>query len=266
MYFTFQVFKFIIKAMHSSQIRHIVKIALDTVLPPRCVITGDIVERQGMLSGAAWGNLRFISDPQCAICGIPFEFDSEMVETPSKTVCVDCLQTPPPFNKHRAALIYNDASRDLILSFKHGDQTHLVKTFIPLLQKAGADLWTDADVIMPVPLHRWRLLKRRYNQSALLAAGLSKEIKKRTLLDGLIRTRATPSQGHLKRDQRAKNVRRAFAVPVKYKGMIDGKTIVLIDDVYTTGATLKECAKTLKKAGAKTVHAITLARVVRHIE
>lgn len=119
----------------------------------------------------------------------------------------------------------------------------------------------EADFIVPVPLHFWRLVSRRYNQAALIAQSLAKETDKPVISNLLRRTRATPSQGHLK--QRFRNVRRAFVLDPKYTEDVKGKTIVLVDDVYTTGATVRECAKVLMKSGAGKVHVLTLARVVR---
>ena len=239
-------------------------VALDTILPPRCVITGEMVDRQGMIAPDAWSKLDFINDPQCTKCGVPFGFEVEGIEGEQGTHCLQCLDYPPPYTSARAALKYDDNSRDLILGFKHADQTHAVLAFMPWLKNAGAEMLVEADALIPVPLHRWRLLKRRYNQSSIIASALSKETAIPVLHEGLLRTRATQTQGHLNFEERRKNVKRAFVVNEKYENDIKGKSLVLIDDVYTTGATVKECAKALKKAGAKAVHILTLARVVRY--
>lgn len=235
-------------------------LGLNAVLPPRCVMTGEIVERQGALSPKAWADIDFIRNPMCRKCGVPFSFE---VEEGDQTHCAPCLDYSPPFETARAALKYNDHSRDLILGFKHADQMHAVVSFIPWLKMAGTDMLKEADALVPVPLHRWRLLKRRYNQAAVIAQYLGKECGVPVLHQGLVRTRSTPTQGHLSHAERAKNVKRAFAVHPRYKSEIEGKTIILIDDVYTTGSTVKECAKTLLNAGAAKVHVLTLARVAR---
>ena len=133
-----------------------------------------------------------------------------------------------------------------------------------MAQNGGAEILEEADALIPVPLHRWRLLKRRYNQSAMIAHYLGNETYIPILYEGLIRTRATPTQGHLNFEERRKNVKRAFAVNERCLADVKGKTLVLIDDVYTTGSTVKECTKALKKAGAKSVHVLTFARVVRY--
>ena len=233
-------------------------LAIDTILPPRCVVTGEMVERQGMVSPSAWAALNFITEPFCACCGAPFDF-----EVDEGSLCTSCLTHPPVFETARGALKYNEASRDIILGFKHADKTHVVKAFVPWLKRAGGQMLGQADVIVPVPLHHWRIIARRYNQSALIAQALAQDTGVPTILDGLVRTRATHSQGRLKAKERFKNVRRAFVVKDNHAAYIKGKTIILIDDVYTTGATVSECSKALLGAGAKTVHILTLARVVR---
>lgn len=229
---------------------------IDLVLPPRCVLSGEIVAAPGTLSPAAWEKLRFIAPPFCASCGYPFEFQTEI-----SSLCGPCLTERPNFTSARAALVYDDASRDLILKFKHADHLQAAPTLTPMMLRAGADLLDRADVIVPVPLHRWRLLARRYNQAALLAMGLARATGKPAIPDALIRTRATPSQGHKKARDRAANVRKAFALHPKRS--VSGKVVVLVDDVFTTGSTVSECTKALLQGGAAEVHVLTVARVVR---
>ena len=236
--------------------RSVVQDGIDLILPPRCTLSGEIVDTQGMLSARSWGGLHFVADPYCSACGIPFEFESG-------SECLECMDTPPPFSSARSALIYNDTSRDLILGFKHGDKTHLVRSFIPWLQKSGEGMLAQADYLVAVPLHTRRLIARRYNQAVLIADALSKATAIEHLPRAMIRTRATVSQGHLKTDERARNVKKAFDVHPAFKDRIKDKVIVLIDDVYTTGATVKECTKTLKSYGASEVHVLTLARVLK---
>lgn len=234
---------------------------LDVLIPPRCVLTGDLVDVQGAISPVAWAALRFISAPYCDACGFPFEFDTG-IDT-GASLCAACIKEPPVFDKARAALVYDDASRDMILGFKHGDKLHTVTAMAPWLKLAGADFWDGADVIVPVPLNRWRLLRRRYNQSALMALEAGKAIGKDVAVDALIRERQTKTQGHLSANERAANVKNAFVLNPKRANQITGKSVVLIDDVYTTGATVKECTKALLKAGASRVFVLTLAKVVR---
>lgn len=234
---------------------------IDFILPPRCIVTGDVVSGQGMLSPQAWRDLNFLGEPLCLRCGIPFDFIEKIKLGDS--ICAGCLKNPPIYNQARSALAYDDNSRDIILGFKHGDQTQSVPVFVPWLKRAGGDFLENADYIIPVPLHRWRILRRRFNQSGLIAQYLSKNMEIECLLDGLVRVKSTPTQGHLDSAGRLKNVKNAFAVPDKIKPLIRHKRIVLIDDVFTTGATVNECTKALLKNGAGTVDVLTLARVVK---
>lgn len=236
-----------------------ISVLLNAVLPPRCPFTGEIVDSSGMISADAWKCLSFISLPCCRACGVPFEINPGS----SDALCPSCLVSPPRYNRARAAIVYDDASRDFVLGFKHGDKTESVAAMVPWLKTAGIELLRDADMLVPVPLHRLRLLKRRYNQAALMAFALTKATGIPTLPDMLLRPRSTPPQGHLSIAERAKNVRRAFTVHPRMNDRIAGKRILLIDDVYTTGATVNECAKILVDAGALGVDVLTLARVVR---
>ena len=234
---------------------------VDLVLPPRCVLSGAVVESHGTLSPEGWQSLRFIAAPFCPTCAYPFEFAREGVSQ-----CGPCLSDPPPFASARAALAYDDASRDLILKFKHGDHLQAVPSIIPMLLRAGADSLEKTDLVIPVPLHRWRLLKRRYNQAALLAWGLAKASGRPCTADALLRVRSTPPQGHRRAKDRAANVKRAFALHPRHASALTGKSVLLVDDVFTTGATLRECAKTLLEAGAREVHVLTVARVLKSYE
>lgn len=238
--------------------REAVNRAIDVVLPPRCVVSGDIIDQPGVLSADIWSRLKFISAPYCDVCGVPFEF-----EIGEGSLCAKCQSHPPLYDRARAALVYDDVSRDIILKFKHGDQINAAPVFVPWLKQAGADILADTDVLVPVPLHYWRLLRRRYNQAALLGQFLAREIGISFLPEALQRTRATPPQGKLDQKSRQKNVKNAFVINPKAARVIYGKNIVLVDDVFTTGSTVSECAKVLKKAGAKSVSVLAAARVVR---
>jgi ComF family protein len=240
------------------RVRGLLEAALDAVLPPRCVITGDPVERQGMLSSPAWLALDFIAEPFCSLCGLPFDFEAD-----PGALCVSCLDDRPHFSTARAALKYNESSRDLVLGFKHGDKTHAVLAFVPWLRRAGAEILGRADYIVPVPLHYRRQVARRYNQSMLIARALGNAAGVKILPDALKRVRPTPPQGHLNAAERARNVRGAFAFNIRHAEALKGKTVLLVDDVYTTGATANECAQALLKGGAGRVDVLTLARVVR---
>ncbi len=231
---------------------------LDVLLPPRCIMTGRIVERQGAVDAEAWQRLVFIAEPLCDRCGVPFPFGVE-----EGAWCGACLQREPAFGRARAALVYDETSRDMILRFKHADQTHAVHSFLPWVTRAGAVLLEQADLVVPVPLHRWRLLRRRYNQAALLAQAVGRLKSVPCVPDLLMRRRATDSQGHMTAKERRRNVRSAFTVHPARKEQVAGRRILLVDDVLTTGATVEECAKALRRAGALTVDVLALARVVK---
>ncbi|HYH18658.1 MAG TPA: ComF family protein [Azospirillum sp.] len=231
--------------------------ALNALLPPRCLSCGAPVDRQGGLCPACWGALTFITTPYCACCGLPFAFTQG-----EGIVCGACVAEPPAFARARSVLVYDDASRPLVLGFKHGDRTHAAVAYGAWLARAGADLLAEADLLAPVPLHRWRLFRRRYNQAALLARAAGRAAGRPVVPDLLMRRRATPSQGGLDRGGRRKNVAGAFRLK-RGKEEVAGKRIVLVDDVLTTGATLAECARVLRRAGAARVDVLTLARVVR---
>lgn len=234
---------------------------LDFVLPPSCPVTGERVAEPGLLSPSAWDAIRFIEQPYCPVCGGPQAF-AESAQT--DMVCAVCLEETPAFDSARSVWAYNDMSRQLILRFKHGDQLQLARSFLPMLRRGLMTLPAHPSVVVPVPLHGWRLLRRLYNQAAVLAQFLARDQADLTYApDALIRTRATKSQGHMDAQSRRKNVRNAFAVPESKRDVVKGKNVLLIDDVFTTGATLRECAAALKKAGAARVDALTLARVVR---
>ncbi len=233
---------------------------VDVVLPPRCPISGEVVSSQGMVAPESFGSLQFIAAPFCVCCGFPFGFDGASHHDKK---CAACLQKQPPYISARAALVYDDVSRDLILRFKHGDQLDMVGCFTPWLRRSGAEQIARADYIIPVPLHRGRLIRRRYNQASVIAIALAKACGKEFCSDILRRHRATPTQGYLNYKERKKNVSAAFTVNEAQKTNIAGKTILLIDDVYTTGSTVKECTRVLLKAGAAGVDVLSVARVVR---
>lgn len=241
-----------------AQIRPFARTIIDIVFPQRCFVCGELIDAAGAICSVCWRELTFIASPLCDRCGYPFEH-----AVPDGTLCGACVISAPPFTSARSAIVYNDASRGLVLSFKHADRTRYAEAFGKWLARAGADCLTDADMIVPVPLHPWRLVRRRYNQSLLLARALSRNANCPVVPDLLVRLRNTPPQGRLSRRHRLKNVRNAFIVRSGRERCLMGKSIILVDDVLTTGATVEACSAVLTAAGASEIHILTLARVVR---
>ena len=239
-------------------LRSLPQLALNAVLPPRCLTCGVLVERSGALCAACWAEVAFIAPPYCACCGLPFEYDLG-----PEALCGECTREPPPYTRARAVMRYTEMSRRLVLAFKHGDRTEGAPAFGAWLARAGAELLAEADVIAPVPLHRWRLLSRRYNQAALLAQALGRETGLPVAADLLLRRRHTASQGRLSVAARRRNVAGAFAVKPARQADLAGRHVLLVDDVLTTGATAAACARTLRRGGAAAVSVLVLARVVR---
>ena len=230
----------------------------DVVLPPRCALCGAEVDRQGLLCADCFRQTGFISEPFCVRCGVPFE--SADIGG-AERLCPACRAEPPVFGRARAALRYDAQGRRLILPFKHADRTELTTVLAPHMARAGAALVEAADVLVPVPLHRWRLFHRRYNQAALLAKALGRIAGRRCVLDALKRVRRTASLGERSAAERAAEVADAFAVPAARARLIRDRRVLLIDDVMTSGATGNACAKALLAAGATSVDVLVAARV-----
>lgn len=235
---------------------------LNFAFPPLCAACrAPVVREAHKLCARCWGSFAFLSEPMCAVCGFPFEFDSG-----PEALCAACRQRLPAFDRLRSLMRYDDASRDPILAFKRADRLDLVPAFAQWVFAAGRALIEQADVIVPVPLHRRRLWQRRFNQSALLAHALGKLGGKPVDCFSLVRTRATPSQGDMpSAAARRRNVQGAFRVSSGRARLLHGKSVLLVDDVFTTGSTIEACARALKRAGAVHVLVLTLARVVRPV-
>ncbi len=239
---------------------HLLKYLIDTILPPRCLVCGKIVLSPHSLCEECFQKVDFITTPYCKICGMPFENQSQAV---ANFVCPDCLSHKHITRLNRSAVLYNDCVQNMVLAFKFADKTLFSKLFAKWMLPAFSDIQKQGiDVIIPVPLSYKRLIKRRYNQATLLAKEFSKLTHIETDLYNLIKVRHTKPQAQMHGHARLKNIKNAYQI--KYPKRIKGKRILLIDDVMTTGATLTECAKTLIKAGAKSVDTLTFARVKKN--
>lgn len=229
---------------------------LQLAFPPRCPACHEPVDTQDNFCRSCFDTLQQISDPLCASCGIPFAF-----EVAADSQCPECLAEPPAFNTARAALVYDHTSAPLIGALKFHDRYTGLERAVRMMQAAMAEYHTHIDLVVPVPLHWRRLLNRRFNQSALLAYALAHRLQKPCHPTALKRTRYTPPQMRLSRAKRLKNVRHVFAV--NDAAALQQKTVLLVDDVVTTGATANACARVLKQAGAQAVHVVALARTVK---
>jgi ComF family protein len=233
---------------------------LDALWPPACPVSGLAVDVSGHLDFEAWHKISFLDLPWCVRCGLPFPYQAgPIIET--GTQCGPCLARPPHFDSARAPLVYDDASRPLVLGFKNGGRREMLIQFGRWMEQAGKTALADADLIMPVPLHWRRLIARRYNQSALLGLALAKQAGLPFKAGWLVRRRATPSQARKSVRDRRRNMAGAFMVSPDHD--LTNRSVVLVDDVFTTGATVSACARVLKKSGANRVHVVTLSRVVR---
>ncbi len=231
--------------------------ALDLILPPQCLSCAAPVTEPGHLCGSCWNAIDFLDGPACATCGTPFE-----TQELDGAICGACTREPPAYDQARAVMRYDDKAKGLILAFKHADRLEGTRSFGRWMARAGAAFVAQADIITSVPLHRRRLISRKYNQAALLAQALA--AASGCSFDPMLleRKRATPTQGGLTRRQRRHNVAGAFRIRPGWEDRIRGARIVVVDDVITTGATVETCARTLKRGGASGIDVLTLARVV----
>jgi len=246
-----------VRQMTARAMRDAAGRVIDTVLPPQelLALSDDPIARR------MWEDVTFLDAPWCEACGFPFEYAVQ-----AGALCGRCAVKRPAYDHARAPLAYDEGSRALILSFKHGGRTEGLRSFAAQMRRAGRDILDGADMFIPVPLHPTRLVRRRYNQAALLARALSKITSVPFAPDVLMRVKRTESQGYHNARSRVENVRGAFAVKDKARAVIQGAHIILIDDVLTTGATLESCARTLKRAGALRVDGLCLARVAKAAE
>jgi ComF family protein len=214
------------------------------------------VSGEGLCAGC-WAKLSFIAPPFCERLGIPFVYDPG-----PGILSMEAIADPPAYDRARAAVRYDDVARTLVHGLKYQDRTDLAPPLGRWMARAGAEILKSADLIVPVPLHWRRGWSRRYNQSGALAKVISRIVNVPVTGSALKRVRPTPQQVGLSRSERARNVQGAFQVPTECRPQVEGRRIVLVDDVLTSGATVDACARTLLRAKAANVDVLVFARVV----
>lgn len=229
----------------------------DVLTPSQCLGCGLVLREPASLCVACWGKLTHLDDPVCDMLGTPFAYDQG-----AGALSAAALADPPLWDRSRAAVAFDEASRGLIHALKYEDRQEAGLLMARMMARAGRILLAETDIILPVPLYRWRLWQRRFNQSAFLAQHLAKAAAKPWRGDVLLRQRRTRSQVGLRLAERRKNVRGAFAVAPERLADVAGQRMLLVDDVRTTGSTAEACAACLKAAGAAKVGLLTFALVL----
>lgn len=236
-----------------------IQTAVSLIYPAQCMGCGGLVSSDFGLCGPCWAEMHFISGTVCEGCGAPLpgEADGFRLE------CDSCLRHPRPWSQGRSALLYEGQGRKLVLGLKHGDRTEIAQTAAGWLERAAQPLLQDDPLLCPVPLHWTRLLKRKYNQSALLAEALAKRTDLQHCPDLLRRSRRTPALEGKTRDQRYRILGSAIEANPGRKNRVKGRNVLIVDDVMTSGATLSACTDACLQAGAAEVRVAVLARVTQ---
>ena len=245
--------------MLDSAIRDRIQTALHLLYPPRCLGCGEMVDSDFGLCGPCWRDTPFIGGVVCDACGVPLPGlnDGHRIE------CDDCMRRPRPWEQGRAALLYQSGARKMVLALKHGDRQDIARPAARWMASAARSIVQPDMVVVPVPLHWSRLLKRRYNQAALLSSAVAGVLQLDPCPDALQRRKRTGMLDHKTHDQRFDELSEAIVPHPRRQQRLNGRPVLLIDDVMTSGATLSACAVASRKAGASDVFVLALARVAK---
>ena len=246
-----------IRRRGATRLSNVARACADFVVPPVCLACHAPLGSHDGLCARCWQQITFIRAPLCDRLGIPLPFDPG-----GKAISAAAAAHPPLYDRARAVALYDGVMKDLIHGFKYSDRHDARRLLGRWLAEAGRELLQDADMIVPVPLKRVRLISRRFNQSAIFAREVARRSGVTCAPQAIVRIKRTPSQVGLTHDERKRNVRAAFQVPQRTgTSSVDGKNVVLIDDVITTGATVEACARVLRRAGAARIDVLALALV-----
>lgn len=229
--------------------------AVNLIFPNVCVSCECIIDKNYDLCSECSKKINFLTKHYCNVCGTVI---SDNIYT-----CGKCIAKPPPFKVLRSAFAYDQHSKNMIINFKFFDNLNYVKTYVKWMYRANQDIFQDAEVVVPIPLHKMRLFKRKYNQAALLARELSKLSNLSYTPFAIRRLRHTTPQAGLSLKQREKNLKKAFKT--SNKEIIENKIVILVDDVVTTGATVRSCSQEILNSGAREVRVLSLARTVNDV-
>ena len=231
---------------------------LDYALPPRCAACGVIVDAPGTLCAPCWGSIDFLGEPLCATCGTDLP-----AAAGADALCGACLATPPPYERARAVMRYGDVARTMAHRLKYGRRLSLSAVMAAQIARLLPEDAGEDALIVPVPLHRWRIWSRGFNQAALIARHIGRRTGVPVEVDLIRRIRHTPPLHALSQRERARVVRGAFALAPGAQTRLAGRTAILIDDIWTTGATATACARLLRRGGAQRVEILCWTRVTQ---
>lgn len=232
--------------------------AVALIYPDQCAVCSNLVDEHGGLCAACWRSTHFVTGLTCDTCALPLLGEGDGPET-----CDECRTSPRPWSHCRAALYYSDVGRRIVLSLKYGDRTDLARPSAAWIARAAADILREDTTLVPIPAHWARLLKRRYNPAVEIARALGTSTGCSVLFDGLTRHRSTKPQEGLGFDARFENLQKAFKVNARHGDEIRERSVCIVDDTFTSGATLSSATEALLAAGAKSVSVVVLARTVK---